>query len=66
MKDKVMTVSKISLGGEEIAGALLQVIDENGNVLEQWFSDGKAHHVSGLEEGKTYTLHEDLAPLGLH
>lgn len=64
MKDKVMTVSKISLGGEEIAGALLQVIDENGNVLEQWFSDGKAHHVSGLEEGKTYTLHEDLAPLG--
>lgn len=64
MKDKVVTISKTTLCGEEIAGALLQVIDENGNILEQWYSDGKVHYVSGLEEGKTYTLHEDLAPLG--
>ena len=66
MKDKVVTISKVTLGGEEIQGALLQVIDEEGNTVDQWYSDGNEHPVSGLEEGKTYTLHEDLAPLGFN
>ena len=59
-------ISKVTLGGEEIQGALLQVIDEEGNTVDQWYSDGNEHPVSGLEEGKTYTLHEDLAPLGFN
>ena len=66
MKDKVVTISKVTLGGEEIQGALLQVIDEEGNTVDQWYSDGNEHPVSGIEEGKTYTLHEDLAPLGFN
>lgn len=52
MKDKVVTISKVTLGGEEIQGALLQVIDEEGNTVDQWYSDGNEHPVSGLEEGK--------------
>lgn len=65
MKDKVVSVSKKTIGGEEVIGALLQVIDENGSIVDEWYSDGKEHAVSGLEEGKKYILHEDLAPVGL-
>ena len=54
MKDKVVTISKVTLGGEEIQGALLQVIDEEGNTVDQWYSDGNEHPVSGLEEGKRF------------
>lgn len=39
----------------------MQIIDENGNVVDEWYSEGKSHIANGLEEGKTYTLHEDLA-----
>lgn len=62
--DKVVTVSKIDMGGEEISGASMSVTDEAGNVVDQWTSDGTEHHIKNLEEGKSYVLHEDLAPTG--
>ena len=64
MIDKVVTVSKIDMGGEEISGASMSVTDEDGNVVDQWTSDGTEHHIKNLEEGKSYVLHEDLAPTG--
>lgn len=64
MKDKVVTVSKQDAGGNEVEGALLQVIDEDGNIVDEWISGDEEHKVNGLEEGKTYTLHEDLSPIG--
>lgn len=66
MKDKQVKVSKLTVGGEEVTGALMQIIDEDGNVVDEWYSDGKYHFANNLEEGKTYTLHEDLSPTGLN
>ncbi|RGF57214.1 hypothetical protein DWZ88_10535 [Coprobacillus sp. AF36-10BH] len=66
MKDKQVKVSKLTVGGEEVTGALMQIIDEDGNVVDEWYSEGKSHIANGLEEGKTYTLHEDLSPLGFN
>lgn len=66
MKDKQVFISKTDVGGEEVTGAYMQIIDENGNVVDEWYSEGKSHIANGLEEGKTYTLHEELAPIGLN
>lgn len=66
MKDKQVFISKTDVVGEEVTGAYMQIIDENGNVVDEWYNEGKSHIANGLEEGKTYTLHEDLAPIGLN
>lgn len=66
MKDKQVFVSKTTVGGEEVIGAHMQIIDEDGNIIDEWYSEGKSHIANGLEEGKTYTLHEDLSPLGFN
>ena len=66
MKDKQVTISKTTVGGEEVTGALMQIKDEDGNVVDEWTSEGKVHYATGLVEGKKYTLHEDLAPTGLN
>lgn len=66
MKDKQVFVSKTTVGGEEVTGAHMQIIDEGGNIIDEWYSEGKSHIANGLEEGKTYTLHEDLSPLGFN
>ena len=66
MKDKQVIVSKLTVGGEEVTGAHMQIIDEDGNVVDEWTSEGKVHYATGLVEGKKYILHEDLAPTGLN
>ena len=64
MIDKVVSVSKIDMGGKEIEGAEMNVTDEEGNIIDSWTSDGKEHRVNGLEEGKKYVLNELVAPEG--
>ena len=64
MIDKQLIVSKTNFGGEEIQGASMQIIDKEGNVVDEWISTDETHYASGLAENETYTLHEDLAPLG--
>ena len=64
MIDKQLIVSKTNFGGEEIQGASMQIIDKEGNVVDEWISTDEIHYASGLVENETYTLHEDLAPLG--
>ena len=50
---------------EELPGATLQIIDENGNVVEEWVSTDEAHFIEGkLIAGKEYTLRETIAPDG--
>ena len=66
MKDKQVFVSKTTVGGEEVTGAHMQIIDEDGNIIDEWTSEGKVHYATGLVEGKKYILHEDLAPTGLN
>ena len=65
MVDKVLKIVKTDLvTGEEIEGAELQVVDEDGNIIDEWTSTKEAHVVNGLEEGKKYKLIEKTAPYG--
>lgn len=47
--------------GEELEGAKLQILNKEGEVVEEWISTKEPHIVYGLPEG-SYTLHEELAP----
>ena len=49
-------------GDEELEGAKLQVIDKDGNVIDEWVSGNKSHTIEGLKVGETYTLREEIAP----
>ena len=60
-----MEITKTDLvTGDEIEGAELQVIDENGNIIDEWISTKEPHKVTGLEENKKYELIEKTAPYG--
>ena len=51
--DKRVEITKTDLvTGDEIEGAELQVIDENGNIIDEWISTKEPHKVTGLEENK--------------
>ena len=68
MKDdttKVVISKRDITTDEELPGATLQIIDENGMIIEEWVSTNKPHNVEGkLIAGKTYTLREITAPDG--
>ena len=68
MKDQPthVSVKKTDITGEkEVPGAVLQILDEKGQVVEAWISQSDSHEITGkLEAGKTYTLHEEHAPSG--
>ena len=56
-------ISKQDIYGSELAGAEMQLVDENGEVVDEWVSDGTNHVVTELPVGK-YTLKETAAPDG--
>ena len=63
--NKKVIFSKEDAGGEEIEGASMQVIDkETGDIVDEWISTKESHAINDLKVGKTYILHEDLAPVG--
>lgn len=68
MKDEItkVEVSKVDATNQkEIEGAKLTLTNkETGEVIEQWTSEKDPHRIEGLEVGKIYILHEDLAPVG--
>ena len=59
-------ISKLDItNDEELVGATLQIIDENGTVIEEWVSYEHPHFIEAqLIAGKTYTLKETIAPDG--
>ena len=50
--------------GDELKGAKLQVLDKDGQVLEEWVTDGKPHIIEKLPVGVELTLREITAPDG--
>ena len=68
MKDEItkVDISKVDATNQkEIEGAKLTLTNkETGEVIEQWISKKEPHRIEGLEVGKIYILHEDLAPVG--
>ncbi len=58
-------VSKVDIADQkELPGALLQVMDSSGNIVESWTSEDKPHKIEGLTTGEKYTLRETVAPEG--
>ena len=65
MKDAKITAKKTDISGtKEVEGAEMIVTDEKGTIVDKWTSGKEEHSISGLEEGKTYTLIEETAPEG--
>ena len=64
MKDKIVSMSKVDIGGEEIEGARIQVFDKNNNLIDEWTSTKEPHKIKNLKENETYRLHEEIAPDG--
>lgn len=51
--------------GEELDGAYLQVLDQDGNIIDSWESSkDEPHVIKHLTVGETYTLREEFAPYG--
>lgn len=66
-KEPVVTYqfTKTDEKDQPLAGAELELQDENGNVIDSWTSTSQAHVVTGLLNcGKTYKLVEKKAPAG--
>lgn len=65
IKNSLTTVEieKCSWQGEAIKGAQMIVKDHNGNVIDEWISDG-THQMKGLHINERYTLCELSAPKG--
>ena len=58
-------ISKVDVTSQqELEGAKLQVIDKNGNVVDEWISGKTAHVTTELKAGERYTLRETVAPDG--
>ena len=80
MKDApVLYIHKTDVGGKELPGAVLSVLDSDGNMIQQWTSASQPKQLSvtgpddTLPDGivlsdetteRVYTLHEDAAPAG--
>ncbi|MBE6869215.1 MAG: hypothetical protein E7494_10715, partial [Ruminococcus albus] len=56
-----VTLKKTDISGEtEVLNAKLSVFDENGDLVDEWVSNGREHVIEGLVNG-TYSLTEEAA-----
>ena len=61
--EKEVVFSKVNVGGEEIAGAKIQIKDAQGQVVKEWTSKAGQSETIKLKAG-TYIFHEEAAPNG--
>lgn len=68
MKDDTIKfkVTKYDITGKnELEGAKMQILSEDGKIVDTWTSTKEAHYIEGvLVAGKSYILHEQAAPMG--
>ena len=58
-------ISKLDITtNKELPGAHLQVMDKDGNIVDEWISGLESHMIKNLVVGETYTLKETIAPDG--
>lgn len=62
--DKRVKFTKIDVTGDEVEGAKIQVIDQEGKVIDEWISEKEPHYIENLEIGKKYKLVEQVTPNG--
>ena len=58
-----LEIQKVTPEGNALEGATLQIINSDGEVIEEWVSTTEPHKISGLKAGE-YTLKETAAPYG--
>ncbi|MBP3747405.1 MAG: hypothetical protein J6I47_08080 [Ruminococcus sp.] len=58
-----VSISKTDIYGKELKGVKMQLIDTDGNVIDEWTSTDTAHVISNIPSGG-YTLKEIAAPDG--
>ncbi len=65
-KERQIAVSKLdTVSQKELPGAQLQILDEEGNPLEEWVSGDQPHFLETLlRSGKAYVLRESAPPPG--
>lgn len=62
-----VNVEKLDADSKPLSGAKLQLLDKNGDLIDEWTSDGKAHTLTAkLTAGETYTLREAASPDGYY
>lgn len=62
-----VTFEKFDEEGNVLDGALMQLLDEDGNVLYEWTSSQEAENISQyVEAGKSYVIHEAAGPVGYY
>jgi pilin isopeptide linkage protein/LPXTG-motif cell wall-anchored protein len=47
-----------------VEGTVMRVVDEDGNIVDEWISTGEPHEIKNLEPGKDYTLINVYSPDG--
>ena len=62
-KDITVSISKVDIYGNELTGASMQLIDNNGDIIDEWTSDGENHIITNIPAGG-YILKEVAAPDG--
>ena len=60
----IASFAKVDEQGEALPGATLQLLDQDGTLVEEWTTTEEPHVVAGLTPGATYVLHEAAAPEG--
>ena len=63
----VVTVTKHDENEELLPGAVMQILDASGKVVEEWVTDTEPHIITAkLAVGAEYVLHEEKAPDGYY
>lgn len=63
VRNKSIEIDKIDENNKSISGAVLEVSDSKGNIIDTWTTDGQKHKIEKLSQG-TYTVTEKSAPKG--
>lgn len=53
---------KAVTGDDELLGAEMQLLDDEGNLIDSWTSGSSPHVIKGLNRGEEYTLVENASP----
>ena len=66
LENKLTTAifKKTDVGGKEVEGAKIQILDKDGKIIDEWISTKEEHIVRGLVLGQEYTMHEEAPSNG--
>ena len=63
-KNKKVEIKKVDSEGKNLPGAKMQILDQNGKVIEEFITTEKTYIAKNLKELEEYTLREVDAPAG--